>query len=173
VPDTIDYDSQIREGLNIVSQSNTAVLLAAMPLDVLDGLSLTGVVTALKEFTIQFDKTHKYQGRMTQEHYDYLTTKEHLASLEALSKAVIRLLAHISLQIRKALLDLNEAWDKPATSLKLATGVAVPTACCVSDGQVLYISQASCNTLKGSWRDPCDAKPPPKPKGDADPGDDR
>jgi hypothetical protein len=165
----VDYDKLIREGLKVLFKGDAAVLQAAMPLAVLDNLDLSGLITGIEYFTIIVDDAHQYECWITQPQYDYLSSKENTADLEALYRAVLKVVANVYNQVAQALRDLAAAWDKPpkasVSTNKGGGGVPVPSACCILDGVPNYgMSSSDCTALQGMYRDPCSAIPPQKPK---------
>jgi hypothetical protein len=165
----VDYDKLICEGLKVLFKADAAVLQAAMPLAVLDNLDLSGLITGIEYFTIEVDDAHQYECWITQPQYDYLNSNENTSSLEALYRAVLKVVANVYNQVAQALRDLAAAWDKPPTasdSSKSGGGVPVPSACCILDGVPNYgMSSSDCTALQGMYRNPCSqGQPPQEPK---------
>jgi hypothetical protein len=164
--DRTDHKKRIHNGLLVLSRINGAVLMAAMPLVLLDDLDQADLAATIRRFKIsEFtdNPDHKHHVLLTPAQHDYL--RGHMKSLEDLSRAIVALIRHVSGQIRQALSVLHDAWAKlPIVAEPKSGGVPMPTGCCWVDGMPHYVSSADCITLQGRWLDPCERKPPSEPK---------
>jgi hypothetical protein len=169
----VDNDKLIRDGLVILAKADAAVLQGALPLAVLENLDLSGLLTGIQHFTLKVDDAHQYPCWITQPQYDYLSSKENTSSLEALRRAVFKVIGNVYNQLKVALQALAAAWEKPprhSESAKASGGVPIPSACCILDGVPNYgMSSSDCTVLQGMYRDPCSAIPPQESKEEGGP----
>ncbi len=145
MPTTPDYDKLIRDGLKLLCRLDETILLAAIPLVVLDKgdvVCLANGITLYEFDVVDNGKHHPYSGRMTKAQAGYLNNKDHLDSLKHFGQAVATVAANVYSQVGAALNDLDKAWDAPAVG-KVARvagdigngGIPLPLpCCCVVDG---------------------------------------
>jgi hypothetical protein len=164
---TTDDDKRIRQGLKFLVKADSAVIRAALPLEILEEVpDPLGVGQLLERvhFTVE---RRRYRGRMSKQQYDYLSGKT--GSLKEFADAIAKVLIGIDAQVVQALGDLSAALGAPAAMRRGAVvdgdGIGVPvTGCCTYDTnlQKEKVSQSFClGGLQGTWQQgPCTGIPP-------------
>jgi hypothetical protein len=167
-PPPINYDKLIREGLRLIAKADEAVILSALPLDLLEGLDVVPLAKAIQKFDFVVEVTHKYHGRMSQAQHDYL--QDYTDSMEMFGKAVALVAGNVYNHVFGALAELKKALEKPTAVpvAKMMDGGGIPMpilSCCYLDGQAMpNVPQDDCIALQGQYSpNPCPTIPPMKP----------